>query len=242
MQWRRNADKDLRDLERRYQISNDVADWKALENARRRAGMETWTEQAAECERRIQQVLEIQNRTFLLPEIRHWHEMFEKTQPSTGPQVKMPVPKNLQHLSYSDIKKWLVDNWEALTPWYPKNISLTADHKIISASEYSRGEAPLPPWGERWDFTEYDGQNRFTYIGPTCAVDQGNSLYVRASQPVYAALKETMLPDANDNVFFKITFWKDSPKTMLISAAYNTIIGSRWLSVLPQLEFPYLLE
>jgi hypothetical protein len=79
-------------------------------------------------------------------------------------------------------------------------------------------------------------------IGPYCSVSPYSigSLYVRAQPYVYDAMKENMIAGGcNDTLGFKVTIRGDGePRTALVSATNNTIIGGRWLAIIPALEVP----
>lgn len=61
------------------------------------------------------------------------------------------------------------------------------------------------------------------------------TLYVRPTNKLIKWLSANMIGMADDRIYFDATM-RDNGET-LISATYNTIIGSRWLLVLPTTDF-----
>jgi hypothetical protein len=179
----------------------------------------------------------------MFPDAVCWGDLFEKTMSARREEIEVPVPPDLQPLSYREIAAWVRDNWGRLgLPWYPEAISLSEGHDVAYAYETKEFWPRKPEgWGELWFIENERGETCTAKIGPLCFVDDTHEhLYVQARPEVYEAVKQRMLGMCNEQIDFDVMCrsQETKPHTILVSAKYNTILGSRRLAILPALELP----
>jgi hypothetical protein len=232
----------LRRLER-LAAAGDTDAAEALDRERARAGMQNLAAQRVQARKEIEFSNEILGQPVMFPDAVCWGDLFEKTMSARREEIEVPVPPDLQPLSYREIAAWVRDNWGRLgLPWYPEAISLSEGHDVAYAYETKEFWPRKPEgWGELWFIENERGETCTAKIGPLCFVDDTHEhLYVQARPEVYEAVKQRMLGMCNEQIDFDVMCrsQETKPHTILVSAKYNTILGSRRLAILPALELP----
>jgi len=244
--WRRvvkNPDERMRELERRAAVG-DVEAQELLDNARRRSGLPVLGDQLAASNESAARNAELGFNKILFPDVRSWRDLFVDELP-TSIENEYRLPAKLAGAGYRPVKAWL-DSGAG------REMGLAPGGKLGVGDEFFSWsiEVEKPNWAEPWNFTDHvfvRGRTRSVLaqiqIGPYCSVSGPGerwSLYVRASDMVYDAIRANMHPaGVDDSIYFDVKIRGDKePLTALVSARNNVIIGSRWLAVIPALEVP----
>lgn len=113
-------------------------------------------------------------------------------------------------------------------------------------SQIGTEEEPHKDWYESWEFEDYDLATGRTSqetirISPYCGICPGQSLSVRAKPEVYEFIRSNMIAaGVNDQICFEVVV-RDNGEALILSKN-SSIIGSRWLAVVPVETVPHQPE
>jgi hypothetical protein len=236
---RRNADADLRALERNAS-SGDPHAVDRYHAALRRAGLPVLADQLAAADESARRNEEHGYHRLLFPNVRKWRDLFSDELPWRT-DYEVDVPPELHGTDYRTVRDWIRRNAEELSLPHGE-IGVAPDQTYASVTV----ETPRPDhWITPWEVEDYDSRTGRTVrctvpIGPFCSIRGGGSLYVKAQPQVIEAMQANMIAGGcSDSLGFQVTLrGAEEPRTALVAATNSTIIGGRWLAIIPALEVP----